>query len=65
MKGIVQGNVVHINLPFHLDDGTEVEIIPLNQFDPVCGSWQDDKSAEEIISDLRSTRYSHERSIDL
>ena len=65
MKGIVKGNVIIIDPSAGLADGTEVEIIPLNVTDPVCGSWQDDRTAEEIIKDIKNSRFSRERNISL
>lgn len=64
-KGIVKGNTIVIETPVDLADGTEVEIIPLNQNDPVCGTWQDDRSADEIIRDIRAARHSRDKSISL
>jgi hypothetical protein len=64
-KGIVKGNTIIFETPVDLADGTEVEIIPLNQDDPVCGTWHDDRSAEEIIRDIRAARHSRDKSISL
>ncbi len=50
-----------IETPLDLADGTEVEIIPLNQSDPICGSWHDDRSADEIIKDIRDARHSRDK----
>ena len=59
-KGIVKGNTIVIEPPVDLADGTVVEIITLNQIDPVCGTWHDDRSADEIIRDIRGARHSRE-----
>ncbi len=64
-KGIVKGNTVVIEEPVSLADGTEVEIIPLNLRDPICGTWQDERNADEIIKDIRSSRFSRERDVTL
>ncbi len=64
-KGRVKGNTIMIETPVVLADGTEVEIIPLNQTDPVCGSWHDDRSAEEIIDEIRAARHSRNKGITL
>ena len=67
-KGIVKGNVVVIKKPIVLKDGTEVEIIPVEQkenIDNICGTWQDDRTAEEIIKDIRSSRFSRGKEINL
>jgi|RifCSP16_2_1023846.scaffolds.fasta_scaffold391260_2 hypothetical protein len=64
-KGIVKGNTIVIKTPVDLVDGTQVEIIPLNQEDPICGSWHDDRSADEIIREIRNARYSRDKSISL
>ncbi len=65
MKGVVRGNVIIPDSPVELIDGTEVEILLLNSADPVCGSWQDNRTAEEIIKDIKSSRFSRERNINL
>lgn len=65
MKGVVRGNVIVPDSSVELIDGTEVEIILLNAVDPICGSWQDDRTAEEIIKDIKGSRFSRERSINL
>jgi len=64
-KGIVKGNTVIIEPPVNLADGTQVEIIPLNQDDPVCGTWVDDRPADEIIREIRAARHSRDKSINL
>ncbi len=64
-KGIVKGNTIVIETPVDLADGTEVEIIPVHQDDPVCGSWHDDRSADEIILEIRTARHSRDKDISL
>lgn len=64
-KGVVKGNTVVIKPPIDLEDGTEVEIVPLNQADPICGSWHDERPAEEIVRDLRAARHSRDKNITL
>ena len=67
-KGIVKGNTIIINQPGSLTDGTEVEIIPLDKKetkDPICGSWKDNRTADEIIKEIRSSHYSRNKNIDL
>lgn len=64
-KGIVKGNTIVISQPVELLDGTEVEIIPLNLSDPVCGTWYDERDADEIVKEIRSARYSRERDVSL
>ena len=53
MKGVVRGNVIVPESPVGLIDGAEVEIFLLNSVDPICGSWQDDRTAEEIVKDIQ------------
>ena len=65
MKGVVRGNVIVPDSPVGLIDGTEVEIFLLNSADPICGSWQDDRTAEDIVKDIKGSRFSRERNIDL
>jgi len=65
MKGVVRGNVIVPDSPDGLIDGTEVEIFLLNSVDPICGIWQDDRSAEEIVKEIKGSRFSRERSINL
>ena len=65
MKGVVRGNVIVPDSPVGLIEGTEVEIFLLNSADPICGSWQDDRTAEEIVKDIKGARFSRERSVDL
>ena len=67
-KGKVKGDVVIIKKPFNIEEGAEVEIIPVNKnedIDTICGSWKDKRSAEEIINEIRSSRFSKEKDIDL
>ena len=71
-KGIVKNNIIVLDPPVPLANGTVVEIIPVDtsitdsgNSDPICGSWNDDRSAEEIIDDIRTTRYSRNKVIDL
>ena len=65
MKGVVKGNIIIPDSPAELVDGTVVEIFLLNSVDPICGSWQDDRTAEEIVKDIKNSRFSRERSINL
>jgi len=65
MKGIVKGNIIIPDSPAGLIDGAEVEIFLLNSEDPICGIWQDERTAEEIVKDIKSSRFSRERSINL
>ncbi len=69
-KGIVRNNSIILNPPISLPEGTVVEITPILQSeevveDAICGSWQDDRSAEEIIHDIKSSRQSREKEIKL
>jgi len=64
-RGIVKGNIVTLEATAHIADGTRVEIIPIDQADPICGIWQDDRTAEEIVRDLRNSRRSRDRNISL
>ena len=65
MKGVVRGNVIVPDSPAGLIEGTKVEIILIDSTDPICGSWQDDRTAEEIVKDIKGSRFSRERSINL
>lgn len=65
MKGVVRGNVIVPDSTVGLIDGAEVEIFLLNSADPICGSWQDDRTAEEIVKEIKGSRFSRERSINL
>jgi len=67
-KGVVKNNQIHLDPSIPLTDGTEVEIIPIPKSilsDPICGSWKDDRNADEIIQEIREARYSKKRDIDL
>jgi hypothetical protein len=61
-RGHVQGGVIVVDSPSRLPEGTHVLIRPERKTltDPsgVAGSWLDDRSAEEIIKDIRSSRQS-------
>ena len=70
LKGLVKNNTIILTPPVNLPDGTVVDVIPLdnndnNIDDPICGSWQDDRSAEEIIKDIRNSRHSRDKKITL
>jgi len=67
-RGVVKGNVIIINNADQLKDGTEVEIFPVSssdKVDTICGTWEDERSAEDIIEDIRSSRYSRKRNVTL
>jgi hypothetical protein len=70
ITGHVHGNTVTIDsLGAHLEEGELVKIIPIRtrpmKKDDIAGSWQDDRTAEEIIEDIRSSRLSSSREINL
>ena len=67
-RGVVKGNVIIINNADQLKDGTEVEIFPVSssdKVDTICGTWEDERSAEDIIKDIRSSRYSRKKNVTL
>jgi predicted DNA-binding antitoxin AbrB/MazE fold protein len=68
-KGRVKGNTIVFDQPIDLEEGTEVEIIPVSESigteDTVCGSWKDERTAEEIIAEIRSSRFSRDKEVDL
>ncbi len=64
-KGIIKGNTIIVDTPMSLEDGTEVEIILTNNIDPICGSWQDERPADEIINEIRAARFSRVRKVEL
>jgi len=67
-KGIVKDNKIIIQSPVLLPEGTYVEIIPLGiqeKEDKICGSWHDDRTAEEIIDEIKSSRRSGNKEINL
>ena len=67
-KGIVKGNVIVLEEQADLKEGTKVEVIPLDSSkttDTVCGSWKDNRPAEEIVKEIRSSRLSRDKEISL
>jgi hypothetical protein len=67
-RGIVKGNVIIVDHADQLKEGTEVEVFPVNSsdnVDTICGTWDDERSAEDIIEDIRSSRYSRKRDVIL
>jgi hypothetical protein len=70
ITGHVHGNTVTIDdSSIHLEEGAIVQIIPMltksKEKDDIAGSWQDDRTAEEIIEDIRSSRTSRTKEINL
>lgn len=69
LTGHVKNNMITIdNKEVNLPDGSMVKIIPVNkkeEIDDICGSWEDDRSAEEIINDIRQSRKNTDRDISL
>ena len=67
--GHVKDNIITIdNKDVNLPDGSLVKIIPVSneeEIDDICGSWEDDRSAEEIINDIRQSRRNSNRDISL
>ena len=60
--GKVNGSIIELekSASGHLKDGSDVEIIPINQTreaDVFCGAWDDSRTADEIIRDLRDSRH--------
>ena len=68
-KGRVKGNTIVLEKPVELEEGAEIEIVSIlksnGEADPVCGSWKDDRKPEEIISEIRASRSSKNKDIDL
>ena len=69
LTGHVKNNIITIdNKEVNLPDGSMVKIIPVNkkeEIDDICGSWEDDRSAEEIINDIRQSWKNTDRDISL
>jgi hypothetical protein len=61
-RGHVHGGVVVVEGPGRLPEGTHVLIKPEKKTpaDPtgIAGTWVDDRSAEKIVKDIRSSRQS-------
>ena len=64
-RGVVKGNRIILSDAAHLEDGTEVEVIPLELADPVCDTWQDDRDPGEIAAEIKSARFSRKKDIAL
>ena len=69
LHGHIKGKFVEIDSKNNnLPDGTPVEIIPVlptSGPDSFCGKWKDDRSAEDIVKDIRKARLNKNRNIDL
>jgi hypothetical protein len=62
-RGHVDGGVIVLDVPAKLPDGALVLVMPEKETktkDPsgVAGSWVDDRTADEIIKDIRQSRRS-------
>lgn len=56
------------NKNVNLTEGSLVKIIPLNNIDTdddLCGSWEDERTAEEIIKDIKKARKNRVKEIIL
>ena len=70
ITGHVHGNTITIDsVDARLEEGALVEIIPIvkksERKNKISGSWQDSRSAEEIIADIRSSRVSRSKEVSL
>ena len=69
LTGHVHNNVITLdNKEYSLPEGCTVKIIPINNntdTDEFCGSWEDKRTAEEIIIDIKKSRKNRDRDISL
>ena len=60
IKGHIENNQVVIDEDIQLPEGTEVKISVIEKNNSkssgLCGIWKDDRSTNEIIEDIISTR---------
>lgn len=69
LTGHVHNNVITLdNKEYSLPEGCAVKIIPINnnsETDEFCGSWEDERTAEEIIIDIKKARKNRDKDISL
>jgi hypothetical protein len=56
----ISQEVVHI-LKSHLSKPLSDKVTPTQQFLELCGSWQDDASAQDMVEELRKARVNENR----
>lgn len=69
ITGHVHHNIIEIdNSKINLPEGCLVRIIPVNdkkEVDDLCGCWEDKRSAEEIIKDIKGSRINRKKDFSL
>ena len=69
LTGHVHNNVITLDNKEHsLPEGCAVKIIPIkdtDETDELCGAWEDERTAEEIITDIKKARKNRNRDISL
>jgi len=60
LTGHVKNNSIILDQPIELPDGIAVKVMvsgkPVQKSSGLCGIWQDDRPAEEIVDEIISAR---------